>query len=165
MFITAHEIEHHKTIDSDICIVGAGPAGLALARELSGMHLNICVLESGGLEPELRTQSLARAPNLGLPYYPLHANRQRAFGGTLRLWAGWCRPLDDVDFQQRSWVPDSGWPIDRATLVPYYHRAHELLGLGSFNYDLEHWERVAGGRRIPLEKTGIETRFYQLAER
>ncbi len=164
MLVRSHEIEDEKTIQADTCIVGAGPAGLTLARELAGARLDICVLESGGLAPELQTQSLARAANIGLPYYPLHANRQRAFGGTLRLWAGWSRPLDDIDFQRRSWVPGSGWPIDRAALVPYYKRAHRLLGLGEFNYDVEHWERVAGTGRIPFQRD-IETRFYHLAER
>ena len=164
MFIEASEISRGATIHADVCVVGAGPAGLTLARELTSSSREICVLESGGFEPELETQAIAQGGNVGLPYYPVDANRQRAFGGTLRLWAGWCRPLDEIDFEQRSWVPNSGWPMTRASLWPYYERAHEVLGLGPCDYDVSRWEKSLNVARIPLPETGLVTNLYHMAE-
>jgi len=164
MFVDARHLGDPGRIETDVCIVGAGAAGITLAGELASSGADVCLLESGGAEPDFETQSLARGEITGLPYYPLDANRQRAFGGTLRLWAGWCRPLDPVDFEAREWVPGSGWPIPRETLMPFYVRAHERLGLGPPDYDVERWEREIGTRRVALEQDRVESRMYHLAD-
>ena len=41
-------------------------------------------------------------------------------------------------------MPNSGWPIKRADLVPHYQRAHTLLQLGPFEYDPTTWEDWIG---------------------
>ena len=38
--------------------------------------------------------------------------------------------FDEFDFQVRSWVSHSGWPITRETLDPYYERAERVLQIG-----------------------------------
>ena len=59
-------------------------------------------------------------------------------------WGGWCRPLEPIDFEQRAWVPYSGWPITRATLEPYYPLAQEFCQLGEFSYDPADWDLPKG---------------------
>jgi flavin-dependent dehydrogenase len=56
MLIDLRERRDAPTGPSDVCIVGAGVAGLALARRLAGLGYEVCILESGGLcrQPLLR---------------------------------------------------------------------------------------------------------------
>jgi choline dehydrogenase-like flavoprotein len=140
MFIDARTIAKGTTIDADVCIIGAGAAGITLAREFKGQPFKVCLLESGGLEYEVDTQALYRGKNIGLPYYPLDVARLRYFGGTTNHWGGACRPLDEIDFEARDWVPHSGWPFGRAHLVSYYERAGSVLQIGPFAYEAKDWE-------------------------
>jgi choline dehydrogenase-like flavoprotein len=121
-------------IDADICIIGAGAAGITLALEFINSSKRVIVLESGGTKYESKTQSLHKGVISGLPYEPLNLCRVRGFGGSTsspRGWGGWCKPLASMDFEQRPWVSMSGWPISREDLNPYYERACETLQLPS----------------------------------
>jgi NADPH-dependent 2,4-dienoyl-CoA reductase/sulfur reductase-like enzyme len=84
--------------DCDVAIVGAGAAGLTLARHLAGRGRNIVVVESGGLDFDAAVQALADGPNLGDDYYPLVHSRLRFFGGTTNVWGGRCARLEAIDF-------------------------------------------------------------------
>lgn len=139
--IDARGVRRNALIQSEICVIGAGAAGIALARELIGHGARVCLLESGGLELDEETQSLAKGENVGLPYYPLEGIRRRHFGGTTAIWTGMCRPLDETDFESRPWVPHSGWPFDRAHLEPFYQRAQKVCQLGPYRYDASYWIR------------------------
>src|SRR5262245_6018531 len=111
MLIDARTLPSGTRIEADVCIVGAGAAGITIARELARSALRVCVLESGGLGPDAATQALYEGENVGLPYYDLDRLRLRLFGGTTNHWTGACRPLDEHDFGARAWVPHSGWPF------------------------------------------------------
>lgn len=162
MFIEPHELSDGARLETAICIVGAGAAGIALAREFVGREIDVCLVESGGLAPDDATQSLAEAATVGLPYFPLDANRVRAFGGTTALWAGWSRPLEPLDFEFRPWVPHSGWPLTAAELEPYYRRAHDVCQLGPCEYEPAAWLTRLGGQPL-LDGPGILTRLYRLS--
>ena len=126
----------------DVCIIGAGAAGLTLARRLTKRGRSVTLLESGGLDFEADTQALYRGTNVGMPYYDLDQSRLRFFGGTVAIWGGRCALLDPIDFKKREWVPHSGWPITRDDLMPFYRQAHEQLELGEFNYREEVWQAL-----------------------
>ena len=115
----------------DLCIVGAGAAGLILAIELINHGKRVLLLESGGLRRwERRTQALKESEILGLPYAGVHSGRFRTLGGTTATWAGQIMELDEIDFAHRYWVLGSGWPIKKSDLAAGYARALELEGLG-----------------------------------
>ena len=95
-------------LEADVCIVGAGPGGIALAQALVGSGRQIVLLESGGLQIDPATQRLNDGEIVGLPHTGLHDGRGRAFGGSAKLWAGQCLRLDPLDFERREWVPHSG---------------------------------------------------------
>ncbi|WP_412033912.1 FAD-dependent oxidoreductase [Mesorhizobium sp. B263B2A] len=118
-------------LEADLCIVGAGAAGLALASQFEGTRHRICIIESGGLTYEHRRQRLSRGRSVGRPYEALDLCRIRQFGGSTGRagWGGWCKMLDHADFEPRSWIPMSGWPVDRNSLLPHYEAAAGLLGI------------------------------------
>ena len=144
----------------DLCIVGAGVAGISMACRLDGAGIRVGLLEAGGLEEEPEGQALYRALNEGDPLYPLDKNRRRRFGGTSQLWTGWCRPLDESDFEERRWVPDSGWPFGRKELDPWYLEAQKVCEAGPFAYDFPSRETAAGASS-PLDGLrGFAPRLY-----
>jgi len=118
-------------LDTDICIVGGGPAGLSIAYALADSHIDVCLLESGTWTGNRETQALCIGDSIGnIDLDPANA-RLRAFGGSVRLWGNGCALLTPLDFEARDWVPESGWPFDYDALLPYYERARELFGLES----------------------------------
>jgi choline dehydrogenase-like flavoprotein len=140
LIIDGRTVPANGSLAADLCIVGAGAAGITLALALESTNKNILVLESGGLTPEAGPQELARGQSVGQKYVPLESARLRCLGGSTMHWGGWCRPLEPVDFEARAWVPHSGWPINRTHLDPYYPRAQELCQLGEFDYDPAGWD-------------------------
>lgn len=130
MIIDFNDFEDNSSVASDICVVGAGAAGIALAREFIGSRYKVVVLESGGLHYEADSKSLYKSEITGLPHAGIHSGRERIFGGTTTTWGGQALRLDEFDFGYRDWVPFSGWPISREELDPYYDRADRLLHLG-----------------------------------
>lgn len=127
MFADARTVEQDTTVEADLCVVGAGAAGIALALQLDGTAMRVCVLESGALEPRPDYAELNELEPTGLPVG--RCVRVRALGGTTRVWAGRWKPHDAIDFEHRPWIEHSGWPLTRAALEPYYARAATLLGL------------------------------------
>lgn len=164
MLFDARSIPRDITLETEVCIVGAGAAGISLALALAGAAFRVCLLESGGFEPDEETQKLARGRVYGRSYFRLDEARSRGFGGSTRCWDGICRPLDPLDFEARDWVPHSGWPLDAAQLRPYYERAQELCGLEDFDYSAARWARP-DMPALALGASGLETRVFQIAPR
>jgi len=135
------EFEDGSRLDADLCIIGAGAVGISMAREFIGSGLDVIVLESGGREFEADIQSLYEGENIGMPY-DVEAWRLRYFGGTTNHWGGVCGLLDEIDFEARTWLPHSGWPISRSELLPFYEKAQSVCQLAPFLDDSAAWERV-----------------------
>ncbi|HEY7113493.1 MAG TPA: GMC family oxidoreductase [Thermoanaerobaculia bacterium] len=151
MFLDARNLPPDAVVETDVCIVGGGAAGIVLARELCGQPFRVALLEAGGLDAASAEPALHEGEIVGIPYYPLDRARLRYFGGSTNHWGGWSRPLDPLDFESRPWIPHSGWPIARRDLDPYYERANEACGLGPCRYDFASWEAALAraGRRAP----------------
>jgi choline dehydrogenase-like flavoprotein len=162
LLLDARTIPRDSTLETDICIVGAGAAGITLARELADRPFRVALLESGGFEAEPDTQALYRGRVHGRPYFKLHEARSRQFGGSTNCWHGMCRPLEPIDFEARDWVPRSGWPFGSEELRPYYERAQAVCRLEAFDYGAGRWESP---ERMPLAfaSDAIESRVFQVA--
>jgi choline dehydrogenase-like flavoprotein len=126
-----NELDAGASFTADFCIIGAGAAGITIAREFLGTHHTVLVLEGGGIDPDKESQKLFESEVVGLPHASIHDGRARILGGTTTLWGGQALRFDDFDFKERCWVPQSGWPISRAELDPYYERAERVLHIGS----------------------------------
>ena len=174
MIIDGRSLPDNALIEADVCIVGAGVAGVTLARELCGTDVRVCVLESGGLNPETATQSLCGGENVGHPYFPLDTARSRNFGGSSYRWlaelgdgrvGARLRPLDAIDFEAREWLPYSGWPFDKKQMDPFYERAQAVCQVGPYTYDVEDWEEPGRTPRLPLHRDRVKTVMFQLCSR
>lgn len=165
MFVDARTIPSGATLETDICIIGAGAAGITLAREFAGRDVRVSVLESGGREFDAETQAMNEGRNIGTPYFPLGAARLRYFGGTTNHWGGLCRPSNDIDFESRSWVPDSGWPLTKAELQPYYDRAQLTCGVPSAEWDRDYWIQRDRYKPLTFQGSRLETRVVQVVPR
>jgi len=152
--------EDGAVIETDVCVIGAGAAGITLARELVGSPRTVCVIESGDLEAASSTQALYEGTVVGEPYPPLDSVRLRYFGGTTNHWDGHCRPLDAIDFEPRPWVPHSGWPITRQDLDPFYARAQAICELGPYEYDPAIWRPLLPGL-IAFRSDRLVNRLWQ----
>ncbi|HEV2271002.1 MAG TPA: GMC family oxidoreductase [Steroidobacteraceae bacterium] len=135
MIDDALELRDTQALEADVCIVGAGAAGITLALELADSGIDVLLLESGGLKAERDTQQLYEGAVADERLHsPPHRFRQRRFGGSTTVWGGRCVPLDPIDFEAREYIPYSGWPIGRDALLPFYPRANELCEAGAFVY-------------------------------
>jgi choline dehydrogenase-like flavoprotein len=161
MLADLRELESGSTLEADVCVIGAGPAGIAIARELVNSHYSVVVLESGGLQFESDVQDMYAGTNVHR-YFSLTATRLRLFGGTTHVWGGWCAPLDDIDFQRRDWVPHSGWPLTKADLLPYYRRAQAYCELQRYRYEVSEWPLVAE-HALELDPAKLTHRMWQLS--
>ena len=163
----ARELAGDQEVEVDVCIVGAGPAGISIARELIGNGARVWLLDSGGKDVERRAQRLNRGQSAGYPIHRLHQSRVRAFGGTTRHWFApgdetWAaRPLDPIDFEVRPGIPHSGWPFDRAHLDPYYVDAQALCQLGPFDYEQERWSDPHARHPCHCCRGAVETTVFQ----
>jgi len=139
MLIDARQVAAETEFVRDLCIVGAGPAGIAIALALVGSGLTVALLEGGGLDFTLASQSLYDGDNVGHRYFRLDGCRFRMFGGSTNRWGGWCRPLDASDYETRPWVRASGWPIGEEAVKPYYARTAEMFDISSAEFELPAW--------------------------
>lgn len=113
----------------DVCVIGSGPAGTTLARQLAKKGLSVGLFEAGGETLTADSQALYAGKTMGQPYYPLDGTRLRFFGGSSNHWGGWTRPLDAYDFTAKAHNPLSGWSIGKGDLDPYAAEADEILDL------------------------------------
>jgi len=128
VIVDLYDLEDGAEIATDLCVVGSGPAGIAVARTFLDGPLEVVMLESGGLEPELDSGELNRGEVRGESYVDLRKPRLRALGGTTGLWAGELGRLGDASFADRPWIELPGWPIARSEIEAWYESALELCG-------------------------------------
>ena len=163
MFVDGRQIDGHLTVDADICIIGAGAAGLTIARQFAHSETRICLLESGDLDFNWRTQALYEGRNVGLKYFALDMCQIRYFGGNTNGWGGWCRPLDALDFSDRPWVEGGGWPFSLEELEPYYRAAHMVCQIPTPDYGVDEIARQLGAKPLPLDPAKLEATVYQFS--
>jgi choline dehydrogenase-like flavoprotein len=164
MHIDARSLEDNAQIAGDICIIGAGAAGISIALDWMNKPYKVVLLEGGGFEYDDRVQNMYQGKTTGQKYFPLKSSRLHYFGGTTGHWAGMCSPFDNIDFMKRDWVPDSGWPISRKDLDPFYARAHEKLKLGPYQYDFNYWQKqLPNLNPFPLDEKVVWNKMWQFS--
>jgi choline dehydrogenase-like flavoprotein len=120
-----------SVLETDLCIIGAGAAGITVAHAFLGTAVRVCIVESGGMAGERESQDLYGCASIGPIRLDAYNSRMRVFGGTCQLWGGGCIPLDRSDLLRRDWVPDSGWPISHQELEHYYNEVRAFCRMDS----------------------------------
>ncbi len=123
-------------LSTDLCVVGAGPAGITLALTLAERGWQVLLLESGQRPLDSQAQALYAGEvdggSLGVQAHsPPERFRMRGLGGSSIRWGGRCMPMDPIDFEPRPWVAWSGWPIGPQDLAPYWAPAGDWAEAGS----------------------------------
>jgi choline dehydrogenase-like flavoprotein len=116
----------------DVCIVGSGPAGAVLGRDLVERGARVVILESGfegdARIMDARLRGLDAYRSSGPIDYPVAASRLRRVGGTSAVWSGVCPRFHPIDFEPNPYTPADGrWPIRFDQIASYYERAEDTL--------------------------------------
>lgn len=162
MHIDARKIDNNTVIEGDICIIGAGAAGISIALEWNNTPYKVILLEGGGFEYDDKIQELYNGKITGRPYFPMKASRLHYFGGTTGHWGGMCSTFDELDFVKRDWVENSGWPIMFKDIEPFYPRVHPLLDLGPYEWDVKYWlKKKPSLKSLPLDDNVVWSKMWQ----
>ena len=131
---------NQKNINSDICVIGSGPSSFSFIKKFLNLNYSISILESGNFFFDQKVNLLNQGQldmfgNFPHEEYMLKSARVRMVGGTSNVWAGWSGPLLKEDFENKYWIPKSGWQINYDNLKNYYFEAQKILSLSKFIYD------------------------------
>jgi len=146
----------------DVCVVGAGPVGLTVALECEAAGLSVLLVEAGHVRSLSRVAGLSDAEILDTSRHPsLEVVTRSGVGGTSAIWGGRCVPFDDVDFEHRSFVPHSGWPVSHQELKPWYLKASHYLdcGEGGFVMPAAGWDEGSGISFDTVERLSSQPRL------
>jgi choline dehydrogenase-like flavoprotein len=158
------------TLDAEVAVVGAGPAGIVIALELARSGHSVILIESGEKSQNTRSQHLGDT----VGHDPLHVSMalatSRQIGGASNLWGGRCVPFDPIDFAPREIVGDATWPVSYEELLPYYQRACDWCVCGTAIFDAREEPALATRHLVPgfgdgdvreytLERWSLPTNF------
>ncbi len=158
-----HDIPDRTVIETRVCIVGAGPAGISIALQMLDAGIETVLVESGGHEPDPDVDDLSEIVSTGLSRAPQDVTRARGFGGTSSLWTGRCGVFDEMDLAARPWVPLSGWPVSSDELQPHLDHAGALLGLGPGRFRGATSDELAGDPTRPWDQQLLQPLVYQFS--
>jgi choline dehydrogenase-like flavoprotein len=171
MFVDARALPPHLTIRTQICIVGAGPAGMALATSLLRAGVKVVVLESGGLDNDCSARGQPTSDSDFEGHRGLWTTRR--LGGNANRWmvdagdgphALRLLPLETAVFGARRGVSNAAWPLSPEELAPHLTRAQAWFELPERGYAADEWA-TADAPALPLDDTGLRTGMYQFADK
>lgn len=172
MLIDAKKLQPGAEIRADICIIGSGPAGLAIAMDYDGLPLTVAVLEAGGVAEDPESQSLSEIA-AGSRFGNTDAVvSSRCVGGNSNAWSiltnGLDRnvrliPMSAADFESRDWMDECGWPVGLDYLAPYYARAQAFFGLPPRGFEPEAWSDE-DHQPLELNPERVKTVMFQFAD-
>ena len=123
------------TLTTQICIVGAGTAGIFLGQELSRLGLHSVLLELGDRTICMPSERDEKCLQVGIPYKGAELGRGFGLGGTSTLWGGQMIPLSPSDMEERPTLFLDAWPITYSDISPYFQQVKQRLGLNAADDD------------------------------
>lgn len=164
MHTDVRTLDDNSVIEGDLCIIGAGAAGISMALDWARSPYKVILLEGGGFNVESDIQDLYAGESVGQRYYPLQSARLHFFGGTMGHWGGWSAPYDPQDFEVRDWIPHSGWPISIDDLNSFYARACEIVELQKYTFDTNAYVGEDPDLvPLPFDEQSVWTKMWQLS--
>lgn len=144
-----------------LCVVGSGPAGSAVALDMAGRGYRVLLVDAGGSLPQRRPDAQRSVP---AAHAPLYDTQCQAFGGTSWLWGGRIMPFVGPE------LAHGDWPVTADSLAPYWDAAARFLGGDTLGrpfveteneafFDLDACEMI--GRQAPLP--GLQKAMFDAA--
>lgn len=165
-FGNADQVEKDSIIEADVCIIGAGAAGIILTTQLARKGISVLLLEGGRESISGDSQSLYQTEQTGIPYFDMTACRLRFLGGTTNHWGGYCRENDPIDYEARHNLGLQGWPISYKDVRPYVEQAAQILGIDAHNFDpreaLSDYPDLSSGL-LDARSSKLETKVFLMA--
>ena len=107
VIVDARTLPSGTEIETDVCIVGAGPSGVALCRRATPQRNSGVRARERRDERDLAHAVSARRGERRIPVSRLVISAVSAFGGSSHRWGPYwhARPLDAIDFEAREAIP------------------------------------------------------------
>jgi len=135
--------EDVSKVNYDVCVIGAGAAGITIANKLSQSGLRIALCEAGGKDYTEESQNNYLGKVIGDPYFKLDVARLRFLGGTTNHWNGWCRPFEKIDFERNYLGDEFVWPISLKEIDKYQFEACDILEIDNdFNFKDQEFQDI-----------------------
>lgn len=163
MLIDGKELDEQASFECDLCIVGGGVAGSVLATELVDSGIDIIILEAGEEFYDEEVQEAYRAESIPKHFDDPYSSRLRMLGGSSNHWENSTEEFDPIDFERRSWIPNSGWPISYDDVKPFYPKAGEYCNVGSAGFDGKTWKKALPFEDILDDSSDLETSVTKTA--
>jgi choline dehydrogenase-like flavoprotein len=113
------DLERAVTTTYDTCVIGSGPAGMAVAVSLAQIGHSVLLVEAGGELPVAGPEANLSSRQT---HAPLVETNCRALGGTGWMWGGRIMPFLKAEFAQMN------WPVPYDDYADYLDKAAEFLG-------------------------------------
>lgn len=124
------------SIETELVVIGAGPAGIVCALEAAAHGISVVLLESGDRSFDPEVQDLTEAAEWDRHRHaPLSLSTRRQVGGTSNIWGGRCVPFDPADFASRSYLNVPAWPVSYEEIHRYFQRACDWMVCGRAVFD------------------------------
>src|SRR3989454_1957486 len=146
----------------DVCVIGSGPAGGILSKELAEAGAKVALVEAGRMmtprdfhphawpyelpyrglkEGLLPTAAYPKEITQAIRYQDcddVFVDRIRAVGGRSIHWNGTCLRFAARDFKERSLEGvEEDWPLTYQELAPYYSYVERMIGVSGTRENLE----------------------------
>jgi choline dehydrogenase-like flavoprotein len=145
-----------EAVRSQVCVVGAGIAGLILARRLALAGIDVVVLEAGGRSMEESGQRLfASAALKGQAHVGTTEGRFRVFGGTSLRWGGQVLAMSGEGAEDAD-----AWPVGAEELRPFVAEGEGLLEVGTLPFETAGFFKAIGAPLPAMlaELRGVDAR-------
>jgi len=150
-------------IEAEVCICGAGPAGIVAALELARQGRQVALIEGGGTDGPGDARGVYDGEVAGRSY-PLAGSRLRWLGGTSNHWGGWVKPLDDLDFKDKPHFPMPGWPFGPDELARWYRVAADWCEIDNADFTLASLGPGVQDRLLALTpESGFANRLFRFS--
>ena len=141
----------------DVCVIGSGPAGGVLSKELAEAGAKVALVEAGR---EIQREEFSyhawpyefsnrKKPTPGYPREVTEAiryqdcdrisvDRIRCVGGRSIHWNADCFRFSERDFRERSMEGvEEDWPVSYQEMAPYYSYVEKMIGVCGTRENLE----------------------------
>lgn len=147
-----------KSINGELCVIGAGIAGLLIANRIANAGRKVIVLESGKDQYDPDIHELNAVEDVDARYSRELDGRFRGLGGSSSRWGGRLIPISAHDTADRDYIGMPAWPLDMARLDCYGEEIEKLFGIANGSFD-ELSDPNMGGSLASLKNAHLDTRW------